>query len=927
MLHIRLFDKPRVTKDDEVLAISLKKSEAVLYYIIYQGRATRDELIDLIWQEVDVATAKKNLRNCLYRLKRDLGIDIFRTPGKNIITLNASLVATDRDDAQAFLETYQGSFLDSFILSDSPGFEQWVRQTNQSLQQRYMQMGKQLVEQLLSPNNVLSADEAARARHIAKTMCAIDPFDESNVRLMMRVYQGMGHYHAAIDVYESAKTLLADELGITPERETTACFYQVVNSRNAAESEKRLYGRKKELERMLQATGHVIVVGEAGVGKTALVTAYCHHLEVDNEILMTTCYQMETAFNLKPWDELLHQIYERYAAKLMLKQPVMQVLSRTFPSFLAYVDTTQMEHFSSLSFAFVEKIVCDMLERIASQVHLMLYFEDLQWMDDASMRLMTTVALKCSSLRIIGTMRNEYSNAFDQMRKTLLAYKKLTILPLERFNRVQSYDFIDYRASDQVREAVKSRIFEESEGNAFFIVEMLRLAPEQLNDTHLGDMLGARFLGLPPEAEKVMYLITPFFDYASYEMLKRLYAGDEENLIEAIQVLKNRFIIKETLKDGDLQYAFTHHKLRTYLYDSMPALKRRRLHLHIAEAWTEQPRNDVAVLQRLVYHYQAADDIVGHLTYYLAYLETYFDFSHELYPEMTGYKMEPFDDRPELSFNTLKRLIDKAHAKGMTIASLESKYHLMYGRYLIRQGYYDVGLREIDQLIQSASAVGDASLIFKGYVQRMYHAIQVGDESCMTDAIDQMSAMSPEGKSKAILVRFQGVHAMLLGANKQARHYFKESIARFESLPSPERYRLNIAAAYNYISETYRNETRYEAALQSAQKAIAMCEQGSILRGLSIFNANAGIAAFMMADEERAKAHFEAALQNYEQIDTLWRRSDTEAYLGLIYSRSGDLPMAAKMLVQAEKHAHPIDNPSTANVIEQLRAAMAEKVG
>ncbi|MDK2866794.1 MAG: hypothetical protein PWP51_785 [Clostridiales bacterium] len=923
MLHIRLFDKPRVTKDDEVLAISLKKSEAVLYYIVYQGRATRDELIDLIWQEVDVATAKKNLRNCLYRLKRDLGIDVFSTPGKNIIMLKTSLVATDRDDANAFLETYQGSFLDSFILSDSPGFEQWVRQTNQSLQQRYMQLGRQLVEQLLASNSVLPTDKAERARHIAKTMYDIDPFDENNVRLMMRVYQAMGHYYAAIEVYEAAKLLLADELGIAPERETTACFYQVINSRNVAESEKRLYGRQRELDVMLQATGHVIVVGEAGVGKTALVNEACHHLEADYEMLMTTCYQMETAFNLKPWDELLYLLYQRYAESLVLSQPVMQVLSRTFPSFLTYVDTTQMEHFSSLSFAFVEKIICDMLEQIASQVRLLLYFEDLQWMDDASMRLMTTIALKCSGIRMIGTMRNEYSNAFDQMRKTLSAYKKLTILPLERFSRDQTYDFIDYRSPEKVSDAVKNRIFEESEGNAFFIVEMLRLAPEQLNDAHLGDMLGARFLGLPPEAEKVMYLITPFFDYASYEMLKRLYAGDEDQLIEAIQALKNRFIIKEILKDGDLQYAFTHHKLRTYLYDSMHEVKRRRLHLRIAEAWAEQLHGDVAILQRLVYHYQAADDIIGHLTYYLAYLETYFDFSHELYPEMTGYKMEPIDDRPELSFNMLKRLIDRANAKGLDISALEPKYHLMYGRYLIRQGYYDVGLREIDQLIQSASATGDKVLVFKGYVQRMYHAIQVGDEPCMIDAIDQMSAMSPEGKSKAILIRFKGVHAMLLGENERARRYFEESIERFESLSSPERYRLNIAAAYNYISETYRNESRYEAALQSARKAIAMCAYGNILRGLSIFNANAGIAAFLMADNERAKAHFETALQSYEQIDTLWRRSDAEAYLGLIYSRSGDRAMAAVMLAEAEKHAHPIDNPDTANVIEQLKHTLA----
>jgi hypothetical protein len=540
---------------------------------------------------------------------------------------------------------------------------------------------------------------------------------------------------------------------------------------------------------------------------------------------------------------------------------------------------------------------------------------------------MTAVALKCSGIRIFGTMRNEYSNAFDQMRKTLIAYKRLMILPLDRFSKGQTYDFIDAVAAAKVPESIKARIFEESEGNAFFIVEMLRLEPEQLNDTHLEDMLGARFIGLPAEAEKVMNLIVPFFDHAAFKMLKHLYAGDEDRLIEAIQALKNKYIIQETVKEGDLQYAFTHHKLRAYLYDSMDMAKRRRLHLRITEALSEQLGNlhtDIAVLQRLIYHCQSADDTVGHLTYYLQYLETYFDFSHELYPEMTGCKMEPIEDRPELSFSTLKRLIDQAHAQGMDIAQIEPKYHLMYGRYLIRQGYYDVGLREIDRLIAGASASDNAGLVFKGYVQQMYHAIQIGDAKCMMKAIASMTAMSPKGKSAAILMRFKGVHAMLQGENEMARRCFEDSIIQFEKLPMSERYRLNIAAAYNYISETYRNESRYNEALQASQKAIEMCQSGNILRGLSIFNANAGIAAFLMKDETRAKAHFESALQSYAQIDTLWRRGDAEAYLGIIYARSGNKKQARVLLAQAECHAHPIDNPSTANAIARLKEALTE---
>ena len=84
-VELQLFGKPSVKIDHQSIEISLKKSEAMLYYIAYEKRVTRDELVSIIWCDVEQQTAKKNLRNSLYRLKKDLGIELFGCPNKHVI--------------------------------------------------------------------------------------------------------------------------------------------------------------------------------------------------------------------------------------------------------------------------------------------------------------------------------------------------------------------------------------------------------------------------------------------------------------------------------------------------------------------------------------------------------------------------------------------------------------------------------------------------------------------------------------------------------------------------------------------------------------------------------------------------------------------------------------------------------------------------
>ena len=56
-ITLHLFGKPSLKIDEQSIEISLKKSEAMLYYIAFEKRVTRDEVVSIIWCDIEQQTA------------------------------------------------------------------------------------------------------------------------------------------------------------------------------------------------------------------------------------------------------------------------------------------------------------------------------------------------------------------------------------------------------------------------------------------------------------------------------------------------------------------------------------------------------------------------------------------------------------------------------------------------------------------------------------------------------------------------------------------------------------------------------------------------------------------------------------------------------------------------------------------------------
>jgi len=198
------------------------------------------------------------------------------------------------------------------VLEDEPDAE-WAEPARAQLRELVDGARRTLAEAALATGEQHIARSAAEAALVA------DPFDEVAGRLLMRVHRAGGEPARALAVYAHQAERLATELGTDPSAETQALHLAILRDEQppaAAEpavsggaESLGLVGRSAELRRLRDAwndaadrhPGLVLVVGEAGIGKTSL----CDELariatSTGGTLLAARCYEAEHSLFLQP---------------------------------------------------------------------------------------------------------------------------------------------------------------------------------------------------------------------------------------------------------------------------------------------------------------------------------------------------------------------------------------------------------------------------------------------------------------------------------------------------------------------------------------------------------------------------------------------------------------------------------------------------
>lgn len=968
IITAKLLGNPMIYKNNKQIIFPYKKAEALFYYMLIEKRVSRDILVNLFWGTVTEEVAKKNLRNAVYMIKKAFDEDVLLSPQRAIITLNPEicfqidLEKFIQSKEKDFLGNYGGDFLEGFFVKDAEAFEEWML----DLRDRYKDLYVYKLHQ--ETNIAYENQDYKKVEAHCKSLIGMDEFDERAYRQLMMIYKEQGKYNQGIDVYNKLVDLLKKELAITPDMKTIKLWEELVKEKSQKEiiDKKQhkdfFYGRKKELQLLERDYQRFIknqrgrsffIIGEAGIGKSKLLETFLKDHDINEEqFFFTYCYQAEENYSLKPWNIIFSKI-SNVIEKNAIEIPVLlkNIASYMFPAFATHSEVYTMnpvENLDFLKYQVIENNLIEILERMARYKKIILIFEDLQWADAMSLTLLKNLILhnRNNAIMIIGTCRNEYRKKLDGFLTELGAYELIEKLELKRFNKDEAIDFAaKLLPNHSFNQQIKDLIYRETEGNPFFLKELLNSIQENKKGIQITakmeDIIRARFLSISEEGKKILNIVSVFFDAASFEYLQKLSGKSDMELMDIIEELQDKHILKEMVGIEDIELIFTHQKLREYLYMNLSLSRKKVLHERIGsliEGKLKKTKSDMLLYSKLIYHFSCAGNWIAALKYSIKNLEEYLYFNHEIFPVINseGNSIEAYlyltQDQVKIKLKEIEELLQKVKGENRDnseLRKLEMAYLHMEGRLCIRKGNYDKGIHLIREVIDKSSEEKEYALTLKAYRQMIYYCVNTQNTFLMAELIEKALEIAGKQEDKeelGILYRLKGLLKIMEGKYEEGEEILKNAILIFNTLPQPEKYLLNIAAAYNYIGESKRHNQKFQEAIDYYKKAIAMCQEKKVLRGLAIFQTNIGLAFYAMGEDEKAKIYFNRALKIYKKLDSLWGRSIVFGHLSLILIKEGKYQEALQYLLKAEGDAQKLKSPYETALVLRVKAEISKKM-
>ena len=317
----------------------------------------------------------------------------------------------------------------------------------------------------------------------------------------------------------------------------------------------------------------VLVTGEAGIGKTAVVSEFIRRRGDAIRVLWGACDPLSTPQPLGPLADVSRQV-----GGALLE---------------AMAQGTNRERIFAAT--------VDVLERSGKPV--VLVMEDMHWADDATLDLMKYLGRRIGRTRalLIATYRTDEIHARHPLQVAV------GLLPGETVKRLTLTALSEAAVAElaQTLGRPAAGLYAATGGNPFYLTELLAAPPGEVPSS-VRDAVIARVARLSPEARRVAELVAAVPGHTEPWLIQAV--------LQASDAAVEECALSGMMRNADDSLAFRHELSRRAVESSLTPSQARSLHQQILQALRSKDRREASE-SRLVHHAVRAADVTALLEF------------------------------------------------------------------------------------------------------------------------------------------------------------------------------------------------------------------------------------------------------------------------------------------------------------------------
>ncbi|MBI4852750.1 MAG: protein kinase [Acidobacteria bacterium] len=420
--------------------------------------------------------------------------------------------------------------------------------------------------------------------------------------------------------------------------------------------------REKELNRLTTEfafirsgrTKPIIVLGDAGIGKTELITEFRRRISEGEALFLSG--RFFDYLGTSPYKPLLDAL-TTHIRQIISQQPLFEKI------FGELADRIRDDLANDWNFWTIDQGKSGSLQggpegekyrifeylaqvyiKLARHLPIVIWMDDMQWADGLSLNFMSYLLRRTlgEPIQFIFTARiqdvTQKGHPFQQWQNSVANARNIEQLQLFGLSTSDVDQYIKLVFTDiEISSLSIDRIWQETQGNPYFLSETLRLLVEEERIIWTGQKWRCPQLteiNLPSSVVNIVESHLRRFkeneldvfmqgavlgDQFSFETLRLVTNLGEDELIDIVEIGLAGYVLKEqplintqslrpTISNIDELYSFYHTTVRKVLYSKINTRRRRRLHLRVAEALEKAKKERLdQIAPLLAHHYYNAE--------------------------------------------------------------------------------------------------------------------------------------------------------------------------------------------------------------------------------------------------------------------------------------------------------------------------------